>query len=43
MKKKAVLLHDPRSTGIRPDGTLWLPPYHWLIIVNQRIYIGGIN
>ena len=34
---------DERATGVLADGSLWAPAYHWLVVVNERVFIGGLN
>lgn len=34
---------DERATGVLADGALWAPPDHWLVVVNECVFIGGLN
>jgi hypothetical protein len=43
-----MLAIDTRATGIKADGSLWVPPYHWFVMVTGRFvrhcpFIGGVN
>ena len=34
---------DTRITGIRYDGAVWCPAFHWFWCINGRVFIGGVN
>lgn len=36
-------MNDVRATGICADGRLWLPPFHWLVVQNGYVFVGGLN
>lgn len=38
-----MIPYQVRATGVKPDGSLWVPPYHWWVAVNGRVFIGGLN